>query len=316
MTCSRAFLCLALGVAVCACGSVPDQSTPAASGAVTSPAAALPEPPEDSEMSLTASALVFDKPQEAIDLLEPHLAKSPDDVSAHYVLAQAYDRKGFRMKLDEKGTKAERQQVYEKAAEHYRKYASVGKGLQPEVEMARSLLPLTMLYSSGWLDRPSDVETVARRMIELNPRDGRGYRFLARAYSEGGRPDEAAALLRKMRTELPADQLTQIVGAMWWHVQWTKNLSREDVRAVVQDLHLIADDVLKARPTDPTGPEARSSALRLEAEYLEPNQQRKQELLAEAEKWSAAFQRMTAGEAQQMLEQVKELQRLHQSRTR
>jgi hypothetical protein len=53
---------------------------------------------------------------------------------------------------------------------------------------------------------------------------------------------------------------------------------------------------LKARPTDPTGPEARSSALRLEAEYLESNQRRKQELLAEAQKWSAAYQCMTAGE--------------------
>jgi hypothetical protein len=53
-------------------------------------------------------------------------------------------------------------------------------------------------------------------------------------------------------------------------------------------MHLIADDALKNRPTDPTGPEARNLALRLESEFVEPNLPRRRELLAESENLSAA----------------------------
>jgi hypothetical protein len=41
-------------------------------------------------------------------------------------------------------------------------------------------------------------------------------------YAAGAPASENRATLRKMRTELPADQVTEIVGAMRWHVQWTK----------------------------------------------------------------------------------------------
>lgn len=257
-----------------------------------------------------------DKHQAIVDLLEPYLAKTPDDASAHLTVARAYDGMVHRMKMDETGTPAQRRQALEKAAEHYWAVHALTRDYDPEEQLTYALLPFSLVYAGGGLNRQADAEKVARLVIAAKPHDARGYNLLARVYSESRRATEGTALLRKVRTELPPEEMGRLSDAMWSHVQFTENLPKDDVRAIVADLHLIADALLASRPQDANGPNARISALRLEAEYLETNQQKQQALLAEAKQWSAVFERMSSGQAEQMVEQLKELQQLHESRKR
>jgi len=273
----------------------------------------------ESEAARAAAQLTMDRPDEAVALLEKHLVSNPKDASAHFELARALRQQAFELKLKNLTTDVDvavtRTKILTKAAEEYRRCFALLPDLKHPDTRVAGLMGLVEIYGRNGLGRPADAEQVARRLVDEDPQNADSYKSLGQALGEQGRHDEAADVLRKARSTLPASQQRNLGIAMWSYVKLTRNVPSNTIEALVDEMTVIADSWLANHPGDATGPIVKEQALKLQVEYLESDPERKRQVLAEARQWQQVAEKHLRGETADVIKLVDELKKRQQKVT-
>jgi tetratricopeptide (TPR) repeat protein len=137
---------------------------------------------------------------EAAAAYEAVLAAEGALAEAHFFLANAYDNQV----PPGQPRAAQADRLLDAARAHYEAAATLLTGPDQHTLRIRALQYLTALHGVDKLNRPSDAEPVARRLIGLlDPADPAGYLALAKVYEGTGRLEDAARILGEAQAALP-----------------------------------------------------------------------------------------------------------------
>jgi hypothetical protein len=200
-------------------------------------------------------------------MLEAYLPTHQKDASAHAALAHAHWTLANRASEGSGASGGSQQSHLEKAVEHTWSAVALMKNLDA-AERVPLLDDLLGLYGPDALDRPSDVERVARRLIEENPSRAAGYKELARVMRETGRSQEVTVLLRDAHFVIAPDAQRDLAEAIGEHIRRSASMPAADVENLVGIMMAIGDDGLRTNPGDQQSQFIKQAAVELRATRL------------------------------------------------
>jgi tetratricopeptide (TPR) repeat protein len=251
----------------------------------TRAAAAAPQNPPMSagdKVALDAMRLRSEgKAAEAVTLLERFLARSPDDAGARLQLAGAYNDLADAVAGDP-ARATERQRHLQNAATQYERLLPIAPDRSARVMIFGRL---SRLNDADHLNRPTEAEAFARRMVQEDPSDFMGHVMLSQLLQAQGRYDAAADALRAghRAADLPPLFRLQLAQFILKHVSDSPAMPAAAASKLLAEARAIADEIAKGKEDVRMALMAKSMIVKEQANR-EPNANRQKALLAEAER--------------------------------
>jgi tetratricopeptide (TPR) repeat protein len=148
----------------------------------------------------------------------------PNLTVAYFYLGNSYDN----LYKPARAGEAENDALLQKAIENYK----IAADRETDPKMKKLALEyLVAAYGAEKLNQPEMAEPLINRMIELDPSDPTNYFGLAKLYEDGGRYDEAEAVLVKARDAKPNDPAVYMQLAGFYNRQGEFEKTIESLQA-------------------------------------------------------------------------------------
>jgi len=251
---------------------------------------AAPQAPPPSGWDRVSEAalrlMVEGKPMEAAAMLQRVVDQAPGFGDAHSMLANAHGVAAETLEGDPAAVGTRRKHL-ETALTHYRRAVEL-----THVNRTLNLLSIAEILGPQGLNQPREAVVAARRLVAEWPSSRLGYAILAGALLQTSESAEAATVLQRARTAVPAEDQVRLAVALGEQVKALPASSVEAARVLLDDALRIADEAVRREPSSGQFLMFKSTILDLQADRVERNPARQKALKAEGERLWAEGRRL------------------------